>query len=144
LEAADAKPKGAVMPRFILAWAIVDSDRRQGGNKQSPDRADIGRFLDIVELGSGSLTLDSVEDEGASPKTLQVLSDDGKYLMTLGADDGCEYLVRTLHHEGPKPGQTEILGNLWNSDMVTTDFSIVRRAFMEMFETNDVSRDVLA
>lgn len=46
------------------------------------------------------------------PQLLQVLSDNGRYILSLGVDDGLDYVMRSHSNPGLKGTEYEVLGNL--------------------------------
>jgi hypothetical protein len=58
--------------------------------------------------------------------------------------NGEEYEVRSFTNPHAQPGKIEILGDLWDSKMVCSDFKLVRRAFGEFFGNGDVPHNLLS
>jgi hypothetical protein len=132
------------MKRYSLSWTIGISDKAQGGNKRLPTWQDVDFHLGEIEGGKGTLTLNVVGGPNVGPQFLQVISDDGKYLLSLGVDDGADYVVRSYLNPRIKGMEYELLGNIWGGELVCLDFSIVREAFEQFFLTGDVSSNLLS
>jgi len=112
--------------------------------KRHPEWSDIEAALEKARNHSGVVTLDIYLSNETGQKTLQVRVDDGHYLLlTLGEEDEQDYAVRSLTNAKAGPGQIGILGDLWDSRMVSDDFTIVQQAFEEFFSTGNVSHNLL-
>jgi hypothetical protein len=124
--------------KFSLSWIIND----KGGNTRSVDFSTIAYYLELLKNSSGSITLDRLDNDiGAI--SLQVLSDKKQYLLTLGEDDGSEYIVRSYSNKLAGDGMVDILGDEWNAKSLLQDYSIVTEAFKSFYITGDVSRELL-
>lgn len=76
--------------------------------------------------------------------SLQVLSDKNQYLLTLGEDNGSEYIVRSYFNKLAKGEMIDILGDNWDARHLIYDYDIVINAFKSFYITGDVSRDLLS
>lgn len=125
--------------KFSLSWIINDD----GGNTYLVDLSTIGYYLELLKNNSGSITLDRLDNEiGAI--SLQVLSDKNQYLLTLGEDNGSEYIVRSYFNKLAKGEMIDILGDNWDARHLTDNYDIVINAFKSFYITGDVSRDLLS
>lgn len=131
------------MKNYSLSWVIGIGDQANGGSKKFPNWQDIDSHLDKIKEGKGSLTLTIVGGPDIGPQLLQVFSDGGKYVLSLGEDDGTDYVIRSYFNPELKNREYEILGNFWGGELVCLDFSVVKNAFEEFFLTGDVSLSVL-
>lgn len=132
------------MKNYSLSWVVGVGDQANGGNKKFPVWQDVDCYLDKVKRGKGSLTLSIVGGPDIGPQFLQVFSDEGKYVLSLGEDDGTDYVVRSYLNPELKNSEYEILGDIWNGELVCLDFSIVKEAFEEFFLIGDVSLKLLS
>lgn len=78
------------------------------------------------------------------PQTLQILADEGKYVLSLGENNGIDYIVRSYWNPELKDSEHKILGNIWNGEQLCLDFSIVKEALEEFFIRGDVSLKLLS
>lgn len=132
------------MKNYSLSWVVGVGDQANGGNKKFPVWQDVDCYLDKIKRGKGSLTLSIVGGSDTGPQFLQVFSDEGKYVLSLGEDDGTDYVVRSYFNPELKNSEYEILGDIWSGELVCLDFSIVREAFEEFFLIGDVSLELLS
>jgi hypothetical protein len=130
-----------------VSWCNFDGTHT-GGNKDQPTWSDIDYHLQSVKANPGAVTLSTPGDL----KSLQVFSDGEYYLLLLGELTEEDWEVRSYNSEYPEPdrdvhaepSQIEILGDRWNTGMCCKDFRIVEMVFRELFNTGDVSRDVMS
>ena len=132
------------MKNYSLSWVVGVGDQANGGNKKFPVWQDVDCYLDKIKRGKGSLTLSIVGGSDTGPQFLQVFSDEGKYVLSLGEDDGTDYVVRSYFNPELKNSEYEILGDIWSGELVCLDFSIVKEAFEEFFLIGDVSLELLS
>jgi hypothetical protein len=132
------------MKNYTLSWVVGVGDQAKGGNKKLPAWQDVEFHLDEIEKEGGSLTLNVVDGPDVGPQLLQVFSDNGRYVLSLGEDDGENYIVRSYFNSGLKGSEYEILGNNWSGELVCLNFSVVKDAFEEFFLTGNVSRSLLS
>lgn len=131
------------MKNYSLSWVVGVGDQANGGNKKFPVWQDVDCYLDKVKRGKGSLTLSIIGGPDTGPQFLQVFSDEGKYVLSLGEDDGTDYVVRSYLNPELKNSEYEILGDIWSGELVCLDFSIVKETFEEFFLMGDVSLELL-
>ncbi|MFB3304731.1 hypothetical protein [Pseudomonas sp. AMR01] len=129
---------------YSLSWVVGVGDQANGGNKKFPVWQDVDCYLDKVKRGKGSLTLSIIGGPDTGLQFLQVFSDEGKYVLSLGADDGTDYVVRSYLNPELKNSEYEILGDIWSGELVCLDFSIVKEAFEEFLLMGDVSLELLS
>ncbi|MEE5061971.1 hypothetical protein V2J93_24575 [Pseudomonas alliivorans] len=130
--------------KFSLSWIVGFGSECQGGRAKEPLWSDIELRLREVCGTSGSVTLEAVSFNGFELLNLQVIADDGKYAMTLGEDNGEDYIVRS-YIGGENSGQTVfILGDAVDASGVCTDFEIVVDIFRRFFEGGQVSFNLMA
>lgn len=132
------------MRKYYLSWVLGVGDQANGGNNKIPAWQDVECYLAKVKEGKGSLSLSVVGGPEIGPQLLQVFSDEGKYVLSLGEDDGADYVVRSYSNPELKNIEYEILGDIWCGELICLDFSIVREAFEEFFLTGDVSLEILS
>nr|WP_139273377.1 hypothetical protein [Pseudomonas frederiksbergensis] len=76
--------------------------------------------------------------------SLQVVADDGMYAMTLGEDNGEDYIVRSYLRGSNSGAVVDILGDAVDASGVCTDFEVVVDIFRQFFEEGRVSRSLMA
>jgi hypothetical protein len=131
------------MHQLSLYWTVGESGDLRGGNQKKPTWPEIEMWLEQARTDSGVVGLDIVDGPEIGPQGLQLRSDQGNYLLTLGETDSDDYHVRSFTNYDAKPGRVDIVGDYWDCGEVCTDFSIVTRVFREFFDSGDVSRDLL-
>jgi hypothetical protein len=131
--------------RMTLSWVSGCGPPASGGIKDEPTENELAAFLNDLRSDSGALTLSLLEPPEIGPQFIQAFADRGRYLLTLleHTADGCEVRDYTNPSE-TRPEMVELLGNYWDSRLLTNDFSLVTRAFVEFYKTGDVSRDLLS
>lgn len=131
------------MHSYTLSWTFGVGEACKGGHIKNPKWSDIEEKLLSLQRGQGSVGLEMISGPDIGPQNLQVEADDGHYLLSLGEDDGEDYIVRTLDNPKCDEYQVGILGNLYSSRQICRDVGLVIRAFDEFFSSGDVSRDFL-
>jgi len=127
--------------RFTLSWTV--GDPTEGGNQRDPGWSDVARMLERLKDLAGTLTLEVIDGQEMEAQSLQLRADHGHYLVTLGADIGKEYEIRSSCDPDAAPSLVSILGDLWDSRMVISEFDVVISVFEEFFNTGDVSHQHL-
>jgi hypothetical protein len=130
---------------MTLSWVWGCGPSSSGGIKNEPTEAELAAFLDELQNDPGALTLSLLEPPDIGPQCVQAYADHGRYLLTLleHTADGSEVRDYTNPSEAPSES-VELLGDYWDSRLLTADFSLVTRAFIEFYKTGDVSRDLLS
>ncbi len=128
------------MHQLSLSWVIGIGGTVRSGNLKCPSWQDIEGKLDQIKCNNGSATLGII---GGS-KSIQVQCDHGNYLLTIGEDDGEDYHVRSFTNADAASGRIEILGDLWDSKMICSDFDVVKQAFKSFFDSGNVPNDLLS
>ena len=126
---------------FKMSWTLYGN----GGNQRVSSWDDILNQLKQLQGKEGSLTLDMLTgadvDNGA--EMLQVRTENGYYLITLGEIFKDEYQVRTYWDTSKPDAGMMVLGDRWPERQLLKDFGIVTRIFKEFFDTGNVSTDFL-
>ncbi len=131
------------MSSFSLSWAIGVGDGRRGGSEKNITWSNIERkLLEAKEFG-GTVTIDLMNAPEIGPQSLQMQTQNDCFLLSLGEDEGEDYIVRTFTNMKAEEGYIEILGNLWDSKLLCYYFEIVIDVFKEFFDTGNVSRRLL-
>lgn len=99
--------------------------------------------LNIFALIAGTVEIRIVDEPEHGPMSLELTSENKKYLVTLleGTDDGSD--IRIFSNPTATPEMIDILGDSWDARSITEDFGLVVMTFKEFFETGDVSRQGL-
>jgi hypothetical protein len=123
---------------FSMSWAV----NGVGGNIKNPIWDDIEKKLTALKGQSGALTID-IFDNDVGPQLLQVRTEAGVYLVTLGEIVDDDYDVRTYYDKDSEDVMIGILGDFWPKKQLTTDFSFVTNVFREFFHTGNVQKSLL-
>lgn len=129
---------------FSFSWVIGCGENARGGNT---DDVQIENVLETVELildKSGSVTLDISDGDEIGPESLQVESEGGKSVISLGENTRDDYIVRTFTSRLANDEKVYILGNEWDSRLVCEDLDLVKAIVKEFLLTGDVSRAFLS
>jgi hypothetical protein len=130
--------------KFSLSWIVGFGSECKGDRAIEPSWSDIELHLREVCETSGSVTLEVVNLKGFELLSLQVVAGDGMYAMTLGEDNGEDYIVRSYLGGGNSGTVVNILGDAVDASGVCTDFEIVVDIFRQFFEEGRVSRSLMA
>lgn len=122
-----------------MSWTLDGS----GGNKPVSAWNDIKNQLEQLQGREGTLTLDILTSIETRAGTLQVRTENGYYLMTLGEIFEDEYQVRTYWDPSKLDTEIMILGDRWSARQVTKNFDIVVKVFEEFTSTGNVSKRYL-
>ena len=71
-------------------------------------------------------------------------SEAGLSVVSLGVNNGEDYVVRTYANSSGGSEKITILGNEWDSKLVCSDESIVKQIVAEFVTTGDVSKKFLS
>lgn len=124
---------------FKMSWTLYGN----GGNYRVLNWVDILNQLEQLRGKEGSLTLDMLSDINHGAEMLQVRTESGYYLITLGEIVEDEYQVRTCSDISKPDVGMMILGDRWSERQLIKDFDFVVRVFKEFFNTGNVSKDLL-
>ena len=130
------------MTNNLLSWCIVYPSGPVGGNKHISDVSEIDEWLNLVHKYGGSVTLN--KSLGVVYKSLQTRVENGMYVITLGSDNGDEYVVRDYFNPNATPGWIDILGDEWGSKSICRDAKVVDSIFHVFFDTFDVDNSLLS
>ena len=126
------------------------SGETSGGTKEEATLEGTLSNLKKTLNKSGSVSLAVIDGPEVGPQLLQVETQGGKSLLTLGEDDGDDYIVRSYVQTekelvacASEPEKIKILGNYWDKHLICMDKEIVQAVFEAFFETGDVSKDIL-
>lgn len=122
-----------------MSWTLDGN----GGNKQASSWNDILNQLKQLQGRKGSLTLDMLTSADTGAEMLQIRTESGYYMMTLGEICEDEYHVRTYWDPSKPDAGMTILGDSWPERQLTKDFDLVVRIFKEFFDTGNVSTALL-
>ncbi|MGV8001694.1 hypothetical protein QPK14_06010 [Photorhabdus temperata subsp. temperata] len=123
---------------FSISWTL----NGKGGNEKSPTWSNIEQFLLNLKGKSGTLTLD-ITNNVTDTEMLQVRTEGGDYLLTLGEIVEDEYNVRSYWNPTGSDQKIDILGDYWPARQLTKDFDFVVKVFKEFFETGNISTELL-
>ena len=132
------------MITFSLSWVVGFGQSSRGGSKDDVSLDDVMNILNKVLKDSGSVTIDVINGPEIGPESLQVGSEAGLSVLSLGENDGEDYVVRTYTADSFYTQQVSILGEMWDLNLICKDQNIVKDIFKEFFLTGNVSRNLLS
>jgi hypothetical protein len=117
----------------------------RGGNIDCPEWETVEGKLQTILPIAGNVTLNA-EDKHEKNRSLQLRTENGKYLITLGMETEDDLVVHTYHNPAAQsPNErVEILGDLWAEQMICIDKEFVMAVFKQFFDTGDVSTTYLS
>lgn len=126
---------------FSLSWVINGS----GSVINNPSWSDINLYLNKLKSDGGSLTLEiQNDDQDIGPIFLQLLAENGQYLLMLGENTEDDYIVRTLSKDLTVPEKVWIQGDCWDKRQVTDRYDEVLGVFKTFFMKGDVPPSILS
>lgn len=101
--------------------------------------------LDYIEGKTGVFFIENSEAQAEiEPENLTLYFDNGRYLlMLLDYDDEGYIDIRTPYNPSKGQEMEEMLGELYGANTIITDFTTVRKAFIEFEKTGNVSKKLL-
>ena len=134
------------MSYISLSWVVGQGEDSNGGSKDRPSVDKIMEYLERILKNSGSITLDIIDGPEIGPQSLQVEAEGGNAVISLGEDDGDEYIVRTYTNKLATDTDEDVtvLGNLWDSKLICEDADELRGIVKEFVATGTVSQDKLS
>lgn len=132
------------MNKYAMSWVIGASSESTGGNVINSVWSNIRQMLAKVNDQAGVLTLSKIDGPEFGPQNLQVQTEGGFSVISLGEDNEEEYVIRSFVNDSAIPGVIRILGNEWDRRMVCADFQVVYRVFENFFNSGDVARELLS
>lgn len=125
---------------FKMSWTLDEI----GGNKQSPNWDMVLNQFKQIQGKKGTLTLDILNSSDDSAEMLQVRTENGYYLITLGEIVEDEYQVRTYWDSSKPATGIMILGDYWSESQLTKDSEFIVKILKEFFDTGNVSKELLS
>jgi hypothetical protein len=129
---------------FSFSWVIGCGDNAQGGSTNDVQIDNVLKTVELILDRSGSVTLDVIDGKEIGSKNLQVETEGGKSVISLGENTSDDYVVRTFNSEIANDGKVSILGNEWDSKLICEDSELVKAIVREFLSTGNVSRDFLS
>lgn len=124
---------------FKMSWTLDEI----GGNKQIPNWDMVLNQFKKIQGKKGTLTLDLLNSSDDSAEMLQVRTENGYYLITLGEIIEDEYQVRTYWDSSKPDTGMVILGDYWPESQLTKDSEFIVKILKEFFDTGNVSKELL-
>lgn len=110
----------------------------------SPTWPDVVDFLNVLRNSRGSVNIRIINPPDTGPERLSVEAENGFYLVTLLEYDESGGDVRSIWNKASSSeGRVIVLGDYWPERQLTKDFDLVVRIFKELFDTGNVSTDLL-
>ncbi|MEX3019737.1 hypothetical protein AB4K05_09085 [Kluyvera sp. STS39-E] len=122
-----------------MSWTLNET----GGNKQISNWDMVLNQFKQIQGKKGTLTLDILNSGDDSAEMLQVRTENGYYLITLGEIVEDEYQVRTYWDSSKPDIGIVILGDYWPKSQLTKDSELIVRILKEFFDTGNVSKELL-
>ncbi|EED9464933.1 hypothetical protein NWL46_003896 [Salmonella enterica] len=124
---------------FKMSWTLDET----GGNKQISNWDMVLNQFKQIQGKKGTLTLDILNSGDDSAEMLQVRTENGYYLITLGEIVEDEYQVRTYWDSSKPDIGIVILGDYWPESQLTKDCELIVKILKEFFDTGNVSKELL-
>ena len=125
--------------KFSVYW----STNNLGGNIENCSWDNIFEKLKSIKNKSGSLGISVLDGPDVGVQNLDMRADGNLYLVTLGEDDGNDYIVRSYFDPIRIEEMIDILGDKYDARSLISDFDLIIRIFKEFFCTGDVSHEIL-
>jgi len=128
---------------MYLSWATCINGVWSGGNSLVQSWEEVMLRLNIIKLIAGAVEISVVDEPELGPMSIELTSENKKYLVTLleATEDGSD--VRIFTNPIAMPEMIDIMGNSWDARSITADFGLVVMMFKQFFETGDVPRQWL-
>lgn len=125
---------------FKMSWTLDEI----GGNKQIQNLDMVLNQFAQIQGKKGTLTLDILNSSDDSAEMLQIRTENGYYLITLGEIVEDEYQVRTYWDSSKPDKGIVILGDYWPESQLTKDSEFIVKILKEFFDTGNVSKELLS
>lgn len=125
---------------FKMSWTLDEI----GGNKQIQNLDMVLNQFKQIQGKKGTLTLDILHSSDDSAELLQIRTENGYYLITLGEIVEDEYQVRTYWDSSKPDTGIMILGDYWPESQLTKDSEFIVKILKEFFDTGNVSKEFLS
>ena len=125
---------------FKMSWTLDEI----GGNKQIQNLDMVLNQFKQIQGKKGTLTLDILNSSDDSAELLQIRTENGYYLITLGEIVEDEYQVRTYWDSSNPDTGIMILGDYWPESQLTKDSEFIVKILKEFFDTGNVSKEFLS
>ncbi|WP_395313491.1 hypothetical protein V1603_03320 [Enterobacter sp. ECC-219] len=123
-----------------MSWTLDEI----GGNKQIQNLDMVLNQFAQIQGKKGTLTLDILNSSDDSAEMLQIRTENGYYLITLGEIVEDEYQVRTYWDSSKPDTGIVILGDYWPESQLTKDSEFIVKILKEFFDTGNVSKELLS
>lgn len=125
---------------FKMSWTLDEI----GGNKLIQNLDMVLNQFKQIQGKKGTLTLDILNSSDDSAEMLQIRTENGYYLITLGEIVEDEYQVRTYWDSSKPDTGIMILGDYWPESQLTKDSEFIVKILKEFFDTGNVSKEFLS
>lgn len=130
--------------KFLMKWSIgFGVGSSTGGNLDDVNWCQLKEKLDIVLNDIGSITLTITDWQEIGPHFLQVLSDGGAFFLSLGEDNGSDYVIRDYRSPCGNTETVIIHGNYYSNKSVCYDRELIFSVFEDFYLTGNVSHEIL-
>ncbi|MCM7773039.1 hypothetical protein M8S83_13050 [Enterobacter asburiae] len=123
-----------------MSWTLDEI----GGNKQIQNLDMVLNQFKQIQGKKGTLTLDILNSSDDSAEMLQIRTENGYYLITLGEIVEDEYQVRSYWDSSKPDTGIMILGDYWPESQLTKDSEFIVKILKEFFDTGNVSKEFLS
>lgn len=130
--------------KTLVSWTLLVDGQSSGGNGKAAGWEEVNPYLTMFKEKAGTLCLDLLDAPDPGPISMQLVAENGIYLVTVlqGTDD--DTYVRSYTNPAASPAMLDVLGDCWDARQLTQDFDLVLRFFQTFCETGDVPRQWLA
>lgn len=130
------------MDIFDLTWAFRSGLPPHGGRIDCPRWGDIARRLGLCLQNYGTVGLEAENDAGES-RTLQVRTENGNHLITMGLEIHGAWVVRAYNNPEIKTSdeRVDILGDMWSAKIICRDWNIIVGIFKDFVDVGEIGND---
>ena len=129
--------------KFLLSRTTSDPEKTIGGHSYVEGWDEVWHYLESMKLHAGSMCLELMDAPELGPYSMDLIADNGRYLITLLETTEDDTEVRSFSNPAVVAEMVGMLGDFWDSRHLTSDFEFIRTLFRTFFETGDVSRELL-
>ncbi len=133
------------MNKYTLSWILYGVEESDAGYRVASTWSVIDHELNELAEKGGSVTLYKDNEGRDAPYLMQVVGEDGKYLIGLNDTTGGHPNLRRFWDPHPRAtGALEIDDEPHDVRAICFDLSLIKRMFKDFYELGDVSRDLLS
>ena len=128
-----------------LRWVIGTSlANMRGGSRDNASIEQVDEILRNIHDNGGSLSLTLQPRADIGPESLDVRTEDGRWIANLCENTETDFEVRTFLDPHAAKVPVAVLGDFWDGRAVCRDFAIIQEIVRTFFETGNVGVDHLS